>query len=1213
MKRRSFYMVLAIAVTATALFSQDMADYCSVPPFVGNLVPPNVLIILDNSGSMLWAAYDNDDSPSNIASGYDSTRLYYGIFDPEKRYNYVGTHSDGYFKENDHGNWSGNFLNWVTMIRWDIARKVLTGGRVETEGSDMFLVADPYPRSYQNRKYHPGSGVSPHPEARYWGRSGPYLYVDDDSYMYSSPIARYRVRIKITESPQGILQRTASGVRYGLMFFNNDQGGYISTYIRDSYDYYGGMYHIDRIISTVNKNLSDYSCSDCVYSTWTPLAEALHEAYRFYSQQSPYYYYSDFTRDPGNPTYDPYYINDPITGAPIPVPCRRSFIIIVTDGESTQDRDIPSYLQDTDGDGNDPVPAGQDPGDYPWASDGSDYLDDVAFYIHINDIRSDIGGPWTQNITLYAVRAFGIPTVMTLRDAAINGGFIDRNGNDVPDLQEEWDEDGDSIPDTYFEAPSGYELEDALLRVITDILRRNASGTAIAVLATSSRGEGTVNQAYFKPSLIQGGREIHWLGYLNSLWVDPYGNLREDANSDKKLTLTADNIVEFVFNGTQTVLERYQDADGDGEKDTDYPYEVVMMDNMRPLWNGGLLLAQKSPTDRHIYTHLGNLSRYDFNYSHRSTLRPFLNVSTDEEAGNVIRYVLGEDLESYGFRDRTVNVGGTDYEWKLGDIVNSSPTYVGTPMERFDYIYGDDSYAQFYQHYKERRNVVYAGGNDGMLHAFNAGRYIQDEDPNTPEIGRMDGLGKTLGEELWGFIPYNLLPQLKWLGDPNYCHIYYVDMRPKASDVRIFSASSTHPQGWGTILITGMRLGGKEVDVTDNFGSGNETRTFRSAYLALDVTDPEVPPEPMWEFTDSSLGFTSTYPAIARLGDPASQGNWYMIVGSGPQDFQGLSTRRGKLYVVDIADGSLLTTFDIPEESSFVGNPITVDVDLDYKTDCIYFGTCRKEGGHWRGKMYRLATHENPDPTTWTLSVLIDADHPTTAAPSVAMDDKGNLWVFWGTGRYISDQDEEDPDVQVIFGVKDPCWDGSCTTPIYLNDLFNATSVRVTRATGGGDVQVEVNLSSCGIPAGTYAFDVFEQLMEYCSGWYIVLSPGERVLSKPAVMGGAVILPTFTPSGDICAYGGSSNLFAIFYKTGTAYREPIFSGNRGVQDIGGGREEIMRETDIGEGVPSSQGIHVGKSGETKGFIQLSTGQIVGLKETLPYNVSSRTLLWREKE
>ena len=173
--------------------------------------------------------------------------------------------------------------------------------------------------------------------------------------------------------------------------------------------------------------------------------------------------------------------------------------------------------------------------------------------------------------------------------------------------------------------------------------------------------------------------------------------------------------------------------------------------------------------------------------------------------------------------------------------------------------------------------------------------------------------------------------------------------------------------------------------------------------------------------------------------------------------------------------------------------------------------------------------------------------------------------------------------------------------------------MRVTRATGGGDVQVEVNLSSCGIPAGTYAFDVFEQLMEYCSGWYIVLSPGERVLSKPAVMGGAVILPTFTPSGDICAYGGSSNLFAIFYKTGTAYREPIFSGNRGVQDIGGGREEIMRETDIGEGVPSSQGIHVGKSGETKGFIQLSTGQIVGLKETLPYNVSSRTLLWREKE
>jgi len=57
----------------------QMSDYCSTPPFVANAVTPNVLIILDNSGSMLWAAYDNDGNASNIASGLNKPPLYANI------------------------------------------------------------------------------------------------------------------------------------------------------------------------------------------------------------------------------------------------------------------------------------------------------------------------------------------------------------------------------------------------------------------------------------------------------------------------------------------------------------------------------------------------------------------------------------------------------------------------------------------------------------------------------------------------------------------------------------------------------------------------------------------------------------------------------------------------------------------------------------------------------------------------------------------------------------------------------------------------------------------------------------------------------------------------------------------------------------------------------------------------------------------------------
>jgi len=112
---------------------------------------------------------------------------------------------------------------------------------------------------------------------------------------------------------------------------------------------------------------------------------------------------------------------------------------------------------------------------------GSDYLDDVALWAHTNDMRGDLDGD--QNIMLYSVFAFGRGS-SPLKDAAKNGGFIDKNDNNLPDLQAEWDADGNGVPDTYFEADSGFVLERRILQAITAILERAAAGTAVSVLAT---------------------------------------------------------------------------------------------------------------------------------------------------------------------------------------------------------------------------------------------------------------------------------------------------------------------------------------------------------------------------------------------------------------------------------------------------------------------------------------------------------------------------------------------------------------------------------------------------------------------------------------------------------------------------------------------------------------------------------------------------------
>ena len=100
------------------------------------------------------------------------------------------------------------------------------------------------------------------------------------------------------------------------------------------------------------------------------------------------------------------------------------------------------------------------------------------------------------------------------------------------------------------------------------------------------------------------------------------------------------------------------------------------------------------------------------------------------EATNIINWVRGSQVP--GLRDRTFNVRNDSgaivrAQWKLGDVVNATPVVVGAPSTRFDVIYGDQTYATFFQRYKDRRQVAYVGANDGMLHAFNGGFFNNDD------------------------------------------------------------------------------------------------------------------------------------------------------------------------------------------------------------------------------------------------------------------------------------------------------------------------------------------------------------------------------------------------------------------------------------------------------------------------------------------------------
>ena len=215
----------------------------------------------------------------------------------------------------------------------------------------------------------------------------------------------------------------------------------------------------------------------------------------------------------------------------------------------------------------------------------------------------------------------------------------------------------------------------------------------------------------------------------------------------------------------------------------------------------------------------------------------------------------------------------------------STPVVVGAPRERYDVLYGDTSYTAFFTQYKNRRQVAYLGANDGMMHAFNVGFYHEgrrhswnSHEDRTRMVYQYRHGGRarreSSGMNSGGFIPQELLPHLRWLADPAYTHVYYVDLKPKDDRCAHFPGDADHPGGWGTILIGGFRMGGSCGNCTSQ-GDANDlrrpisitmagvdaARTFLSAYFVLDITNPEKVPTLLWSYSDTNLGFTMSYPS----------------------------------------------------------------------------------------------------------------------------------------------------------------------------------------------------------------------------------------------------------------------------------------------------------------------------------------------------------------
>ncbi|MGR0480902.1 MAG: pilus assembly protein [Candidatus Electronema sp. V4] len=296
---------------------------------------------------------------------------------------------------------------------------------------------------------------------------------------------------------------------------------------------------------------------------------------------------------------------------------------------------------------------------------------------------------------------------------------------------------------------------------------------------------------------------------------------------------------------------------------------------------------------------------------------------------------LDKRLRSRAFNGKT---------WRLGDVIHSTPMVVAKPAEAYHYIYRDPTYNEFVKKWINRRNMIYFGANDGMLHAVNGGFYFHNHfcctdklksngDCEDPPANGVCSSGADLGEEMWAYVPYNLQPHLKCLADRFYAHKYYVDHRPRIFDVQIFKEEAAcgggttvtapgciHPGGWGTIIVGSMRFGGAPIFASElngmdgSDGGPKDTRMFTSSFFILDVTNPEQDPVLLGEMTQlldpvsgnkiyADMGYTTSSPAMVIMRDGgagAAYTKWYLVMGNGPKDLDGSNNQRGKLAVLPL-------------------------------------------------------------------------------------------------------------------------------------------------------------------------------------------------------------------------------------------------------------------------------------------------------------------------
>jgi len=410
----------------------------------------------------------------------------------------------------------------------------------------------------------------------------------------------------------------------------------------------------------------------------------------------------------------------------------------------------------------------------------------------------------------------------------------------------------------------------------------------------------------------------------------------------------------------------------------------------------------------------------------------------------------------------------------LGDIINSTPVVVSAPHRNYEATAGEGDYPAWAAANQDRKDVVYVGANDGLLHAFATG------------TGESDDTGG--GTELFAYVPRPLFSKLYRLTKEDYgattAHTSFVDGPIAEGDV--YTNGS-----WKSVLVGAL-------------GRGTGTRTGTQGVYAIRSPDNpgatnEIAQVHLWDFTDHDhdesdpgnvdqnnvdkfdMGYVLGKPTIARvLNSDGTSTRWVAIFGNGVNSSeddgyraagctdaaadQVATTTCGQavLYVVDMENSGTVLNFakfttgmgikddprhdgstDDPREPNGLAQPtvlarVLVDADGNPIAGGRLIATAAYAGdlfgNLWRFDLMKLDFNQRTRTGT-RIFTATDQDipanpQPITAPVVLAPHPTGvGTIVLFGTGRYlVSGKDPADTSVQTFYGIWDRVAEPTDTT-----------------------------------------------------------------------------------------------------------------------------------------------------------------------------------------